>query len=214
MKKISNKSSAFENYATEYDQWFDQHPSIYKSELEAVRSLLPAGGAGLEVGVGSGRFAEPLGIKMGVEPSIQMRQRAMQRNIEVFAGVAEALPFQEGLFDYVVFVTTTCFLKSLLQAFTEAHRVLKDTGIVLIGMVDRYSPLGDEYEKRKNASRFYQQATFHSVQEVVDNLEQAGFSDFKFVQTLFKPLNEITQCEPVKEGYGEGAFVVIQGVKR
>lgn len=49
-----------------YDRWFEEYRYAYLSELEAVKYLIPEG-KGIEVGVDSGRFAEPLGIKLGVE---------------------------------------------------------------------------------------------------------------------------------------------------
>lgn len=204
---------AFEKYASEYDRWFDDHHYVYESELEALKLLLPGDGIGLEIGVGTGRFALPLGIRLGIEPSKAMREMAQARNIEVINAVAEALPFSNDKFDYIVFVTTVCFLDSMEQAFKEAFRVLKAGGAILIGLIDKDSPLGKEYEKHKNDSHFYKDATFHSVEEVITCLEKSGFGDFRFVETIFHPLAEIVKKEAIKEGYGTGAFVVIRANK-
>jgi hypothetical protein len=52
--------------------------------------MLPEGGTGIEIGVGTGRFAAPLGIKVGVEPARAMGEIARrERGIEVVAGVLE-----------------------------------------------------------------------------------------------------------------------------
>ena len=59
----------FEQSAQEYDAWFDRHQAVYQSELLAVKAFLPTAGRGLEIGVGTGRFAGPLGIGTGVEPA-------------------------------------------------------------------------------------------------------------------------------------------------
>jgi len=48
----------------------------------------------------------------------------------------------------------------------------------------------------------------------MDLMRKAGFEEFKVVQTLFKHPSELSEIEPVKEGYGEGAFVVIRGTKK
>jgi hypothetical protein len=40
-----------------------------------------------------------------------------------------------------------------------------------------------------------------------------GFSDLQFRQTLFQPLEDLQEVEPVKEGHGEGSFVVVRGRK-
>lgn len=54
----------FEKYTNDYDAWFEEHPFVYQSELKAVSSLWPSSGRGIEIGVGTGRFAAPLGIKI------------------------------------------------------------------------------------------------------------------------------------------------------
>ena len=44
-----------------------------------IRELLPERGEGLGVGVGTGRFAVPLGVRVGVEPSRTMGQLQADR---------------------------------------------------------------------------------------------------------------------------------------
>jgi phosphoglycolate phosphatase-like HAD superfamily hydrolase len=55
------KSAPFETHSEPYDEWYERYQAAYLSELLAVRALLPWKGQGLEVGVGTGRFAAPLG---------------------------------------------------------------------------------------------------------------------------------------------------------
>ena len=204
----------FEKHTDQYEKWFEKNRFAYESELRAVKTLLPKNGTGIEIGVGTGRFAAPLGIKLGVEPSRKMGNIARQKGIEVLDGVAEELPFDDAQFDFALMVTTICFLDDIEESFKEAFRVLKTDGTLIIGFVDRKSPVGMMYEKHKDENVFYKDATFFSVDEVVSFLKKAGFKDFTFSQTIFSHLNEINNIEPVKEGYGEGSFVVIRGVKK
>jgi len=203
---------AFETNALKYDEWFDTNRSAYESELQAVRELLPESKNGVEVGVGSGRFAAPLGIKLGIDPSREMGKLAEKRGIKVIKGVAELLPFDDLQFDFVLMVTTICFLDDVEKAFEEAHRVLKPGGYLIIGFIDAESPVGKLYEKRKDESTFYKDARFYSVKEVVSYMKKAHFRDFNFKQTLSQPGEEL-DISPVKDGYGEGSFVVVRGVK-
>jgi SAM-dependent methyltransferase len=203
---------SFNENVERYEAWFLEHPLAYVSELRAIQELLPKG-SGLEIGVGTGRFAAPLGIRQGIEPSRPMADLARKKGIEVTAGVAEHLPFGAGEFDLCLMVTTVCFLDDMAMAFSEAHRVLKPGGEFLIGFVDRESALGKEYLSRKDQSLFYKDATFYSVGDITRALTAAGFDDLEFRQTLFKRLDELEEVEPVKEGHGEGSFVVVRGKK-
>jgi len=60
---------------------------------------------------------------------------------------------------------------------------------------------------------FYKDATFFSVDELVEIMDQAEFTALAFKQTIFKTLSEITRDERVKPGHGEGSFVVVRGRK-
>ena len=206
--------NAFDKNVDRYEQWFVDHPLAYVSELRAVRSLLPTSGSGIEIGVGTGRFAAPLELKKGIEPSRSMAEVARKRGIEVVHGVAEHMPFMDGEFDYALMVTTVCFLDDMDMAFHEVRRILKPGGSFVIGFVDRESSLGMAYEDRKDKSAFYQNARFYAVDEVISQLIKSGFCELELRQTLFRPLAELSEVEPVKEGHGEGSFVVVRGEKQ
>jgi ubiquinone/menaquinone biosynthesis C-methylase UbiE len=203
----------FENYSQKYDEWFDKNRFIYESELQAVKDVLPKSKNGIEVGVGSGRFAAPLGIKLGIDPSKKMGKISEKRGIKFIEGVAESLPFEDSQFDFVLMVTTICFLDDVEKAFKEAYRVLKPKGCLIIGFIDAESPLGKLYEKHKDESTFYKDATFYSVKEVASYMKKAHFRDFSFRQTIFQAGERLNDIEPVKKGYGEGSFIVIKGNK-
>lgn len=203
----------FEEHPLRYDAWFDVHRYVYESELRAVRMLLPERGGGLEIGVGSGRFAEPLNVRFGIEPSSKMIEMARARGIEVIGGVAERLPLRNASLDFALMVTTICFLDDVNIALQEAYRVLRPPGSLIIGFVARESLVGQIYQKHKEENVFYRHAKFWSVGEIIASMETAGFHIHQFKQTIFVPVQEIHKPEPVKDGHGEGSFVVISGVK-
>ncbi len=205
------RTTPFERYTERYEAWFQRHEGAYRSELAAVRALWPHGRPNqVEIGVGSARFARPLGIHFGIEPAARMAHLARQRGIRVVRGVAEALPLASAWCDAALMVTTICFVDDLQQTFSEARRILRPGGMLVIGYIDRQSFLGREYQAHKKENVFYREATFYDTSELVMALGKAGFGDFEFCQTIFHPLDAITGEEPVREGWGEGAFVVLR----
>jgi SAM-dependent methyltransferase len=194
-----------------YDDWFVRHQAAYLSELLAVRSLLPYQGNGLEIGVGTGRFAAPLGVTFGIDPAIPTLIYARERGVRVASGIAEALPFADAQFGYALLVTTICFVSNIETTLTEARRVLRPSGCLVIGFIDRESVLGREYLEHQAENVFYRKATFYSAAEVDALLERTGFKERTWLQTLSKPLAQIKCIEPVKVGTGQGAFVVVRG---
>lgn len=205
----------FNEHVAEYEAWFERYPFVFQSEVEAIRELLPEGDRlrGIEVGLGTGKFSEALGIREGVEPAPNMRALALKRGIEVMAGEAELLPYKDLSFDFVLMAFSICFFDDLSQAFREAKRVLKNGGSLIVGFLDRNSTIGKQYEDRKTKSLFYRNAHFFGVKRVLEEFNRLQFGDLRITQTLFRHLDEIREFEPAKPGYGEGSFVVIRGIK-
>jgi ubiquinone/menaquinone biosynthesis C-methylase UbiE len=204
------KTEPFDKYSEEYDEWFKKNIDLYEAELEVIRQLIPLHrSVGMEIGIGSGKFAVPLGINIGVEPSENMATKARMQGIEVYPGVAEELPFSDSKFDYVLMVTTICFVTDVTKSLNEAFRVLKTGGFIIVGFVDRESELGKQYSEKKENSRFYKDATFFSAQEVLRYLKGSGFVISNVLQALIPGESPNT----ILESFGRGSFVAIKGIK-
>jgi SAM-dependent methyltransferase len=203
----------FEAHHQRYEAWFGKHEAAYISELLALRPFVPWEGRGLEIGVGSGRFAAPLGVQVGLDPSGAMLAYAAVRGIEVVEGTAEALPFADCSFDHALVVTTLCFVDSPAEMLAEAHRVLKPGGRLVIGFIDRESALGQDYLAHKFENVFYREATFYSADEVARLLTDGGFAIDGWGQTLALPLAETREIEPLRAGRGQCAFAVVAATK-
>ena len=207
-----NSIRVFEEYTLEYDKWFDENRFVYESELNILKKIIPKG-KGLEIGVGTARFAAPLGIKIGVEPAGNMAEIANGRGIEVVEGRAENIPFKNSVFDFILIVVTICFVDNPKQILREARRILKPDGKLIIGLIDRDSFLGRIYEEKKEKSKFYRYANFYSTKQVLEWLKKLGFKDYEIYQTIFRELDDIKEVEPIKKGYGKGGFIVISSIK-
>jgi ubiquinone/menaquinone biosynthesis C-methylase UbiE len=210
---MTSKANVFDTYAKEYDTWFDANSWVYQSEVQAVKMLLPQSGKGVEIGAGSGRFSIPFGITTGVEPSSTMAEIAKSRGMTIYNAKAENLPYDDNAFDFALMVTTICFLEDPLQALKEIRRILLPYGKIIIGMLDKDTPLGREYEARKKSSKFYQHANFYSVSQVLEWLRISGYNYIHVMQTIFQRPEKITVSEPIRDGHGEGLFVVISAGK-
>lgn len=205
--------TVFEEHAGEYDRWFDLNQQIYQAEVDAVRRFIPQTGLGLEVGVGTGRFSTPFGIKIGVEPSQKMAQIAKSRDIAVAVAFGEGLPFADGQFDFALLVTVVCFVEDVARLLREVRRVIKLGGEVIVGFIDKESPLGQVYQARKETDNFYQVARFYSTPEIAALVGQAGFTELQYCQTIIGLPEESTVHYPVRAGCGQGAFVVVRARK-
>ncbi len=184
---------------------------LYEVELRAIQQLIPSQEAkGVEIGVGSGKFAARLGIKIGVEPSEKMAIKARKQGINVYRGIAEDLPFPGDRFDFVLMVTTICFVDDVIKSFREAFRVLKPSGCIIVGFADKESELGRQYaDKKRKKANFTNMPLFFSTQEVLKYLKEVGFEIVKIRQTLIP--GELPGA--ILDGFGRGAFIVIKGVK-
>lgn len=200
----------FDDFTARYDRWFETHSRVYGSELLALRELVPPSSRGVEIGVGSGRFAVPLSVKFGIEPSVKMVRIARERGIGVIRGLAEALPLADSITDLALMITTVCFVSDLGASFEEVRRVLIPRGTFVVGFIDRESVLGQRYEESKAENPFYRAATFRGADEILELLEGSGFGNFQIRQTIFEDISEIDSLEEPRKGYGEGSFVAMR----
>ena len=201
----------FDELYRKYDAWYDKNRFAYLSELEAVKKVLPEKGYGLEIGVGSGRFAAPLSIAVGIDPSKKMVELARGRGVDAALGVGEELSFKDSTFDYVVIIVTLCFVQDPEKVIAESMRVLKPDGKIIVGIIGKESFLGRFYQQKE--SIFYGYARFFDIEEVEQMLRAAGFNNFLYYQTIFDYPDKLRAIEKSQEGYGRGGFVAVSAIK-
>jgi len=174
MKTVSD--DVFERYADDYDRWFDEHQEEYLAELSRIRQIFPPPDSRtVEIGVGSGRFAAPLGVGIGVEPSRALCRMTHQRGIGVIRGRVEDLPIRTESCSSVLFVTVICFLDDPRAAFREIHRILSQEGFLVTAFIEREGKIHRKYLLDGGKGRFLSRARFHSQEEVCAFLSETGF---------------------------------------
>jgi SAM-dependent methyltransferase len=211
------RDSPFDSLASDYDAWFEEEGKlIFAIEVKAFHKVLPLlPKPWLEVGVGSGRFAQALGIKTGIDPSSELLTMARKRGITGLLAKGEERSFDEETFGTVFLIVTLCFVDSPLAVIRESYRVLKTEGKVVLGLVLRDSPWGQFYlGKKEEGHRFYKHATFYSYQEVTELLGHTGFAVERVISTLFQKPNEVKVMEPPREGsFPHAGFTIVVGRK-
>jgi SAM-dependent methyltransferase len=211
-------SSLFDSLAEPYDAWFEAEGKlIFAIEAKALRELLPLlPKPWLEIGVGSGRFAQALGIETGIDPSAKLLEMAKNRGITAFRARGEERFFNKETFGTVFLIVTLCFVDSPLAVLQEAHRLLKPEGKIVLGLVLKESPWGKFYQiKKQKGHRFYQHANFYSYQEVERLLTDSRFTIGKVISTLFQKPDEVKEIETPREGFlANAGFTIIMARKR
>ncbi len=207
-------AEVFDSRVEQYEDWFTRNRWAYLSELELLRRLVPPSGRGLEIGVGTGKFASPLGIPLGVDVAEKMMELAQKRGVKTVRGDAHNLPFEDNSFDYALMMVTICFVDDPPRALAEAHRILRRGGTLILGIIDKSSPLGKIYLNKQQKSPFYRYARFFSADELISLLRDTGFQIGRTLQTLFSPdLSSLQRVDEIREGFGEGGFVGIEAIK-
>lgn len=201
-------AEVFNNFINEYEKWYIENQDILKCEINAIKKVLPLFKKGIEIGVGTGIFAKELGIKDGLDPSIEMTEYAKLRGIKVINGKAEKMEIKSESYDLVLLTTALCFLENVEKSFEEIYRILENRGVLIIAFIDRNSNVGRSYLEKKSKSKFYRNANFYTTNEVLEILKNKKFKLLEIIQTLSE-LNDFK----IKNGYGEGSYIVIKSIK-
>ncbi|GAB4409120.1 MAG: class I SAM-dependent methyltransferase [Anaerolineales bacterium] len=169
----------FDPFATLYDSWFDTPLGGTVDLLEKdllLRFMGPvAGQAALDVGTGTGHFAQFLaghGARVvGVDISRAMlRVAAAKPDMPPLVQAdAAALPFADAAFDLVLSVTALEFVPDAARAAAEMARVCRRGGRLVLGVLNAWSPWAWVRRRaaRRNPSDPFAAAHFFSPREFV-----------------------------------------------
>lgn len=160
----------FDKFAERYDEWYNRNYRLFEKELEIIP---PPDPLSVEIGVGTGRFAEKLGIDVGIDISLNMLALARKRGLEVVLADGKAIPFKIKSFGSAYLIFTICFAEKPEEMLNEARRVLRDDGKLHVCFVPSDSGLAKSYMKKNSV--FYRFARFYSESEVKNFLSNSGF---------------------------------------
>ena len=215
-KDSLNVEKVFNVSAKRYDAWYDKPfgKSAFNLEKTCIDSLCKnLRQPFLEVGVGTGRFAQALTIEYGIDISTGVLELATKREIIVVKGKGESLPFADSFFGGVFIVVTLCFVDKPVKILKEASRVLKADSAVILGLILKESPWASFYREKGEAGNiFYKIATFYSFEELKTMSKKAGLEIVEISSTMFQaPSESLLRFEHPKNGYcKEAGFVAVK----
>ena len=209
---------AFDAHVDEYDAWYDSQAgsAIFAMEVECLRPFLHRHRRPyLEIGVGSGRFAQALGVEYGIDPALALLHLAKARVVQVLRAAGEELPFPDKTFGGILIALTLCFVHEPKKVLQEAFRVLQPGGGLVLGLILKGSPWAEYYhEKGKQGHPIFSKARFFIRQELESLLKSKGFENLEYRSVLFQPPGQDNYYieQPVSEYNAKAGFVAIKSI--
>ena len=118
----------------------------------------------------------------------------------------EALPYGKESFGTVFLLFTLCFVADPAGVLSEAKRVLKKNGALIVGLINKESPWGRLYETKKTQGHpIYRNACFYRIEEAESLITESGLSVEAYSSTLCLPPSDQTHDEIAYDRLVEGA---------
>ena len=206
----------FENTADAYDDWYYKPIGSYafQSELKGLKKLLPLTGTGVDIGAGTGIFAEQLTTDQRkiicIDPSPEMLKIANRRHLETIIAVAETLPITLRSIDFAYMVTVLEFLTEPLKALESIRDILKENSPLVILFINQESSWGERYSKQALVGDpIFSHAKIYKLEEVCALLKNSKYDPEELVGTLTAPPDKPgKEVELVPVGPETGAIFI------
>lgn len=216
MEQWRRNSRIFQERADEYDSWYE-NSLLFTIETEALKHIsTPLPRPRIEIGSGPGRFAEQLGVSVGIDPAPAALQHGMKRGIMGITGVGEQLPIRPGTVGTVYLLFTLCFLAQPESVLRQCLQALKKDGRLVIGLVPLSSPWGQHLErKKKQGNLYYKNARLYTAADTLRMLDGNGFTLLESYSTLLQSPGCVTRKEAAQPGIHEqaGFCILVAGKK-
>ena len=212
---MNEKINAFNKVADVYDDWY-RHPQgrqIFNAERDAVDSMIPPEGVGIEIGSGTGAFTESLEdhrrVIVGLDPSVEMLSRAVEKNTHNVLGYGDHAPFRP-IFDFSYMITVIEFLDNPVETLTEIKKICKDDASFTLLFINDRSPWGTFYrEIGSKGDPVFKHARLYELDEITKLFLNAGYKIISSKGTLSsEPMTPNVDRELVSPNDNAGVIVV------
>ena len=213
---MSDIIRAFDLVAVTYDDWYN-HPQgrqVFDAELKAVEMHIPKEGIGLELGAGTGIFAEQLtGVRRTVvclDPSGEMLKKATERGMASVLGVGEALPLRVGVLDFTYMVTVLEFLEDPAAVLGEIRETAKGGAELTLLFINSESSWADLYRDiGSKGDQDFRHAKLYTMAEVEALMTVSGYRVTERAGTLTTQPMETEVEGAITEPSSENGVIVL-----
>ena len=214
---MSDAIRAFDLVAVTYDDWYN-HPQgrqVFDAELKAVDMHIPKEGIGLELGAGTGIFAEQLtGVMRTIvclDPSGEMLKKAAERGMASVLGVGEALPLRVGVLDFTYMVTVLEFLDEPAVVLGEIRETAKEGAELTLLFINSESSWGDFYRDiGSKGDPVFRHARLYTMVEVEALMTVSGYRVTDRAGTLTTQPMETEVEGVITEPSSENGVIVLR----
>ncbi len=181
---------AFDEAAGTYDDWYgtENGRQVFSAERRLLERLLPGRVVGLEIGAGTGAFAEALsGLRhiVCLDLSHGMLARASDKGLPCILGSADKMPLRDDAFDFAYMVTVMEFLTDPVAALVEASRVTTSDASIVTLTINAESGWGRFYASMAaKGDPIFSHARLYTPAEVGETGEKAGLHKTETLGTL------------------------------
>jgi len=138
---------SFDRVAGIYDatRWSGVPPEIMKKLLDTMKELFAGCRAILDVGIGTGRFAEYFNDSgfniVGVDVSLSMMAKAREKRLrDLVQADAHHLPFRDRVFDGAIMIHVLHLVRDWVQVVGEVGRVTRKVIVAEVEGGEGFSP--------------------------------------------------------------------------
>jgi ubiquinone/menaquinone biosynthesis C-methylase UbiE len=147
---------SFDRLASVYDatRWSSVPPEIMKKLLNTMKELLANCRTILDVGIGTGRFAEYFNDSgfdvVGIDVSLSMMAKAREKGLRnLIQADAQHLPFQDDIFDGAIMIHVLHLVRDWVQVVGEVSRVTSKVTVAEVEGGEGFDPRSRYVELRK-----------------------------------------------------------------
>ena len=215
---MSEKVKVFDKVAEVYDNWYE-HPQgkqVFTAERNTIDLMIPFQGLGIEIGAGTGVFAQSLQGEyrdiVCLDPSINMVSIAKKKMIHNVLGFGDYAPFR-CVFDFAYMVTVIEFLEDPVRTLLDIQRICKQNAPFTLLFINARSSWGAFYtELGSKGDPVFQHARLYRLDEILDVFEQVEYKIYQIKGTLASDPMDLEVNSDLIDPSDEAGVIIVRAL--